>query len=128
MTDNVNHPKHYTGPLVSIECIQITRHMGFLLGNAFKYIWRAGHKGDVKKAVEDLDKALWYIQMYRRDYAPVDHDNAKLIFNLLPVPDSWEASRYAALKGILYIDFDAAHAAVNKMKKYFQGLLPEGSL
>ena len=59
MTDNVNHPKHYTSHPSGIECIQITRHMGFNLGNAFKYIWRAGLKDN---AVEDLEKALWYIR------------------------------------------------------------------
>ena len=57
--DPVNHPKHYTSHPSGIECIQITRHMGFNLGNAFKYIWRADLKND---AIEDLKKAIWYIQ------------------------------------------------------------------
>lgn len=56
--DPVNHPKHYTGHPSGIECIQITRHMGFNLGNAMKYIWRA----DLKNGVEDLEKAVWYLQ------------------------------------------------------------------
>lgn len=59
MHDPVNHPRHYTEHPSGIECIQITRHMGFCLGNAFKYIWRADLKND---AVEDLRKAMWYIQ------------------------------------------------------------------
>lgn len=58
MSDNVNHPKHYTNHPSGIECIQITEHMGFCLGNAVKYIWRADLKGD---AIEDLLKARWYI-------------------------------------------------------------------
>jgi len=47
-----------------IECIEITEHMNFCLGNAIKYIWRAGLKGD---SVEDLRKAQWYIsrEIYR---------------------------------------------------------------
>ena len=57
-TDPVNHPKHYTNHPSGIECITITEHMNFCRGNAIKYIWRAGEKGD---AVEDLKKALWYI-------------------------------------------------------------------
>ena len=57
--DAVNHPKHYTAHPSGVECIQITRHMNFCLGNAMKYIWRAGLKGD---AVEDLRKAVFYIQ------------------------------------------------------------------
>lgn len=58
MTDNVNHPKHYKSHPSGIECIEITRHMGFNLGNAVKYIWRADEKG---RAIEDLQKAAWYI-------------------------------------------------------------------
>lgn len=53
----VNHPKHYTSHPSGVECIQITEHMGFILGNALKYIWRA----DLKNGVEDLEKAKWYI-------------------------------------------------------------------
>lgn len=56
--DPVNHPKHYTAHPSGIECIQITEHMGFNLGNAMKYIWRADLKND---ALEDLKKARWYI-------------------------------------------------------------------
>lgn len=59
MHDPVNHPKHYTEHPSGIECIEVTRHFNFCLGNAIKYIWRAGLKGD---AVEDLRKAMWYIQ------------------------------------------------------------------
>ena len=56
--DNVNHPKHYTSRPSGIECIQIVEHMNFCLGNALKYIWRAGLKGD---ELEDLKKARWYL-------------------------------------------------------------------
>ena len=59
MTDAVNSPKHYTAHPSGIECIKITEHMGFCLGNAIKYIWRADLKND---ALEDLEKAKWYIQ------------------------------------------------------------------
>ena len=68
-TDNVNHPAHYTWlkDLCGIEVIDITRHMDFCLGNAIKYILRAGHKKDAiltdtDKQIEDLNKAIWYIQ------------------------------------------------------------------
>ena len=59
MNDPVNHPKHYTEHPSKIECIQITEHMGFNLGNAVKYIWRCDLKKD---AIEDLKKAVWYVQ------------------------------------------------------------------
>lgn len=57
--DPVNHPKHYTSHPSGIECIQITRHMGFNLGNAMKYVWRADLKND---SIEDMKKAIWYIE------------------------------------------------------------------
>ena len=57
--DPVNHPTHYTSHPSGIECIQITEHMTFNLGNAVKYIWRCGEKG---KPIEDLQKAVWYLQ------------------------------------------------------------------
>jgi hypothetical protein len=57
--DAVEHPKHYTEHPSGVECIQITEHMGFNLGNAMKYIWRCDLKLD---AIEDLKKAKWYIE------------------------------------------------------------------
>ncbi len=60
MSDNVNHPKHYTEHPSGVECIQITEHMNFCIGNAVKYLWRAGLKHDY--SLEDLRKARWYIE------------------------------------------------------------------
>ncbi|VVE12635.1 hypothetical protein PCA20602_02715 [Pandoraea capi] len=57
--DAVNSPAHYTKHPSGVECIAITEHMGFNLGNAIKYIWRADLKND---AIEDLKKAEWYIR------------------------------------------------------------------
>ena len=57
--DSVNNPKHYTNHSSGIECIQVTQHMNFCLGNAIKYIWRCDDKND---AIEDLEKAIWYIK------------------------------------------------------------------
>lgn len=59
MSDMVNHPPHYKGnTLESIDVIE-DFGLGFHLGNAVKYILRAGKKGD---KVEDLKKAIWYLQ------------------------------------------------------------------
>jgi hypothetical protein len=58
MHDNVNHPKHYTSHPSGVECIEITEHFNFCIGNAIKYLWRAGLKGE---QVEDLRKARWYV-------------------------------------------------------------------
>lgn len=73
MTDPVNHPAHYTEHPSGIECIQITEHMGFNLGNAVKYIWRADLKGS---AIEDLEKARWYID---RELTKRDHIDAEVV-------------------------------------------------
>lgn len=79
--DNVNNPPHYTNHPSGIECIQITEHMGFNLGNALKYIWRCDLKRD---AVEDLKKSAWYIEreITRRESLNVDDK---------PKPDSVES-------------------------------------
>lgn len=58
--DPVNHPSHYTSHPSGVECITITRHMTFNIGNAIKYLWRNGLK-DGAPSVQDLQKAVWYI-------------------------------------------------------------------
>jgi hypothetical protein len=67
MTDATN-PPHYQAHPSGVECIEITEHMNFCLGNAIKYIWRAGLKNN---AIEDLRKARWYID---REIARIDHE------------------------------------------------------
>lgn len=66
MSDNVNNPAHYNSHPSGIECICITEHMSFCVGNAIKYLWRADFKND---AIEDLKKARWYIdrEIQRRE-------------------------------------------------------------
>jgi hypothetical protein len=61
MTDNVKHPSHYT--YGKIECIDfiLDKELDFSLGNAVKYIVRAGRKNP-EKQIEDLQKAIQYIQ------------------------------------------------------------------
>ncbi len=64
MSDPVNNPAHYQGVCVcpncgtSIEAIEITERHGFRLGNALKYILRAGKK---ESRATDLAKARWYL-------------------------------------------------------------------
>ena len=59
--DNVNHPAYYKGKDNPYEAIKVIDawHLGFCLGNALKYIARAGYKED---RIEDLKKAIWYLQ------------------------------------------------------------------
>lgn len=68
-TERISHPSHYTWlkDLCGVEVIDITRHMDFCLGNAIKYILRAGRKQEIgltdnQKEIEDLKKAIFYIK------------------------------------------------------------------
>jgi len=66
----VNHPRHYNQHPSGIECIDVVEHMSFNIGNAIKYLWRAGLKDNAlnsskaafEKEIEDMHKAIWYIQ------------------------------------------------------------------
>lgn len=66
--DEVDHPQHYTNHPSGVECIEIAEHFTFCVGNAVKYLWRAGLKGD---EITDLHKARWYIEreITRRQHA-----------------------------------------------------------
>jgi len=61
--ENINHPSHYGGESNVYEAIKVIDawELGFALGNTVKYISRAGKK-DKSKEIEDLKKALWYLQ------------------------------------------------------------------
>lgn len=60
-TDPVNHPSHYTSGKIEVIDAILDWDLNFCKGNAVKYVARAGKK-DIKKEVEDLKKAIWYIQ------------------------------------------------------------------
>ena len=61
--EKIDHPAHYNLNNMKcscgrqIECIDVTRHKSFVIGNAIKYMWRY----EQKNGVEDLRKAIWYI-------------------------------------------------------------------
>ncbi len=75
---NVEHPPHYKAHPSGVECIQITEHMSFCLGNAMKYIWRAGIKTD--DPVHDLSKAVWYIN---REITKIEKNQEKRVRELV---------------------------------------------
>ena len=122
MADNVNHPTHYAPKFMTkpLECIDITRHMSFLTGNAFKYVWRAGDKGDVEKAQEDLDKALFYINEAvvhggDSEHGVIDTNPvATAMFELLA---PYNSHRYEALHGIIYGYVTMAITGIRAMKE-----------
>ena len=72
MSEAVDHPPHYGGadnPYEAIKVIEAWK-LGFCLGNAIKYISRAGKKGPL---VQDLKKARWYLD---REIASLENDSA----------------------------------------------------
>lgn len=79
-SDPINHPAHYaSGKIEVIEAIEDWQ-LGFHLGNAVKYVARAGKK-DPAKTVEDLEKATWYIRRkiaLLKGNAPRPNDMAKV--------------------------------------------------
>lgn len=116
MEDNVNHPQHYRAKFKTrqIECIEIARHMPFCAGNAFKYIWRAGDKGDKAKAIEDCKKAIWYL-----DDALKQTGEHLCIEKTAKDKFSWiqpeETSQYEALAHIVLGDFKMAKDDIKRM-------------
>lgn len=70
--NTIDHPEHYNQHPTGIECIRIVEHFDFNLGNAIKYIWRAGLKSN--DPIEDLEKAAWYI---RREIQRLQADEAR---------------------------------------------------
>jgi hypothetical protein len=55
----VAHPRHYASHPSGVECIEITEHLNFCIGNAMKYLWRCGLKDS---EIQELEKAKWYIE------------------------------------------------------------------
>jgi len=82
MESNVNHPKHYNSHPSGIECIDIAKHYNFCIGNAIKYLWRAGLKhedgmSDIEKEKEDINKAIWYLNEHLKSLENKQNENTK---------------------------------------------------
>ena len=65
------NPQHYQSDPSGVQCIEISENWSFCLGNALKYMWRSGKK-DSSKNIEDLQKAVWYIE---REISRLDKDS-----------------------------------------------------
>lgn len=78
MSENVDHPQHYGGdtPYEVIKVIEAWG-LGFHLGNAVKYVARAGKKDPASEG-EDIDKAIWYLQRYlESEFARLKRENSE---------------------------------------------------
>lgn len=120
--DVINHPQHYAGFSATIECIDITRHLSFDYGNAFKYVWRAGKKGDKAKAIEDLNKAAWYLQDIRENGIAADNRTALVVARLIVTTSDTllEGYRCQALNAILAGNLETAEENVWRMVGVFE--------
>lgn len=81
MSENVNHPEHYqskngieTIDVIDAFTADLTGSDAFYIGNAIKYILRHNHKG----GKEDIDKAIWYLERYKKKYLSVYHDERRI--------------------------------------------------
>lgn len=77
MQSNVDHPEHYTSG--EIECIDAIKSalgpelfLGYLWGNAIKYLWRWPRKG----LNEDIEKCMWYLNRVYNEVYHVPNDHA----------------------------------------------------
>jgi hypothetical protein len=90
MNDPVNHPAHYTSHPSGVEAIAICEGFNFNVGNAIKYLWRAGLKSN---AVEDLEKARWYVTRELQRITKQDADRC-------PVPEETPSVQPSVESGI----------------------------
>lgn len=104
--DPVEHPEHYNTHPSGIACIEIIRWWPCNISNAMKYLWRAGKKGEsLESALQDLDKASWYINdelrnqrmVYPRLLAPVIHPSGHKIDNIIKNDPYWLAKAKESL-------------------------------
>lgn len=97
MTNNINHPKHYTGRNIGYECIDITQYQTFCTGNVIKYLWRYQSKGT---PLEDLRKARWYAHRASMMQEQVDLDIGhcrKILLRLIETTSGYESAAWYGL-------------------------------
>lgn len=114
MSDPINHPPHYTTipEGFEAECIEYARHMPYPQGAAFKYLYRAGSKGDM---VEDRGKCVWYL----RD--ALEHNLYSSVSHLTPSIDPTRTTRSRIGYLILYGQLNAAMHTLSRAGGWLEG-------
>ena len=110
-TDNVNHPKHYQSlfRMKEPECIEFSELMTFCRGNAFKYVWRFGSKGDESKAVEDLKKAIFYLRRCTKKRDSINNETIVPMWSFIVKPkDGVARVKYDILAKIVEMNYRVA--------------------
>lgn len=112
MTNNIDHPTHYTNRNIGYECIDITQHQTFCTGNVIKYLWRYNGKGT---PLEDLKKARWYAHKAHMMQETVNLDIGQcktILRKLLETTSGYES---AAWVGILENRWNIVLSALDMM-------------
>lgn len=112
MTDNVNHPRHYTDRNIGHECIDIAQHQTFCVGNAIKYLWRYKGKGTPS---EDLGKARWYARKAHEMGETVDLDIGHCRTIMLRLVETTSGYESAAWVGLLQNEWHIVLKALDIM-------------
>lgn len=130
MKDDVKHPSHY-GPIYQVkpfECQMIRQFLPAHLSDAFKYIWRAGRKGDRAAALKDCDKALEYLGFRGNFPIFISQEVAQegiiraVWAMIVPPDDSFseiDRRRYETL-GAIAFDVCMAHKIVADFRKFLE--------
>lgn len=98
MTDNIDHPSHYTSRNIGYECIDITQYQPFCTGNSIKYLWRYQSKG---KPAEDLKKARWYAHRAMKNQETIDLEDRHCRIILRRLIETTTGYESAAWHGLL---------------------------
>ena len=111
MTDNINHPTHYTGRDIGYECIAITKYQYFCAGNVIKYLWRYKDKGNPP---EDLKKARWYTReaVTRHEHTYTTSTSGIILHKLIQSTTGLERVAWC---GILTSDWHTVIKALDEM-------------
>lgn len=112
MTDNINHPKHYTGHSIGYECIDITQYQTFCTGNVIKYLWRYKDKGT---PLEDLRKARWYAHRAHVMQETVDLNIGHCKTILQRLTETTNGYESAAWVGLLKNEWNIVLSALDAM-------------
>lgn len=112
MTDNINHPTHYTGRNIGYECIDITQYQTFCVGNTIKYLWRYNDKGT---PLEDLRKARWYAHRAHAMQETVDLDTGHCKTILLRLVETTDGYESAVWVGLLKNEWNIILSALDTM-------------
>lgn len=97
MTDNINHPRHYTDRNIGYECIDLTQYQTCCVGNTLKYLWRYDSKGTPS---EDLRKARWYAHRASTMQDTVNLDAGycrKILSRLIETTSGYESAAWIGL-------------------------------